>query len=98
LSYYKGSYFRALSTLYPELTFKLEKFEEAKGLFSSLCQMMWMIYIMTLTQFSPAALLAKEQKRREFFDNFAKLQNFHPSDVEKWYSVTLREIHKAVSK
>jgi hypothetical protein len=36
-------------------------------------------------------------RRRIFFDDFAKSKHFDPLDVEKWYSVTKREIVKAVS-
>jgi hypothetical protein len=40
--------------------------------------------------------LRKVENRRKFFDEFAKSQNFHPLDAEKWYRVTGQQIKKAV--
>jgi len=37
------------------------------------------------------------RKARNFFDEFAKSNNFNPLDTERWYSVTRKEVLRAVS-
>jgi hypothetical protein len=37
------------------------------------------------------------EKRRKFFDEFAKSKNFNPLDAENWYSITKAQILQAVS-
>jgi hypothetical protein len=41
--------------------------------------------------------IEKVNERRKFFDEFAKSKNFDPLDAERWYSISGREIIKAVS-
>ena len=37
-----------------------------------------------------------EKQRRLFFDNLARSKNFDPLNVEKWYSVSVKDVLKAV--
>jgi hypothetical protein len=38
----------------------------------------------------------KPERRRRFFDKFAKFKMFDPLDAENWYSITRKEIVRAV--
>jgi hypothetical protein len=40
--------------------------------------------------------IGRPEKRREFFDNFAKSKNFNPLDVENWYTMAKKDVVKAV--
>jgi hypothetical protein len=40
----------------------------------------------------------KRNQHRKFFDDFAKAKGFDPLNAEKWYSVSQKEIIKAVCK
>jgi len=57
--------------------------------------------IEALTTLYPELMLKKEnfsiegRKSRNFFDGFARSQNFNPLDAENWYSVTCNEVVRA---
>jgi hypothetical protein len=38
------------------------------------------------------------EERRNFFDGFASVNNFDPSDPNKWYSITYKKIINFVSE
>jgi hypothetical protein len=90
LNYYNGSFIRALTKLYPELTLKRSNFFHKKGKL--------LLYFKNGFIDYTGCGLVKLDERRKFFDEFAKSMNFDPLDDEKWYCISKKDImHLAVS-
>jgi hypothetical protein len=90
LDYYGGSVYKAITSLYPEIVITGKKFQAKRvTLFNNLSESRPNIGI--------SAGFRKAPRRRAFFDEFAKGKQFDPLDTDAWYSVSQRDVLRAVS-
>jgi hypothetical protein len=101
LDYYDGSYVKAISHLFPEIQFDITKFAYPPSMRLSLCAKPLLIFKKTIYKtknvitFYEEYLWADLQKRRRFFENFAKDNGFDPLVATNWYGVSQERILSA---
>lgn len=77
ISYHKGSVGRALMDLFPDVAFSKSKF---------IFECMIFLILFKFNYYLPIQIVASEEDRRNFFENYAATHKFNPLVPSNWYS------------
>ena len=94
LAQYNNSLKKALTTIYPSITFDPAKFQTVSSMFY--CSFVCVCVCMHLTEFnnSPEHFWMEKENRRKLLDSFAKEKGFDPQKLESWKNITVYEVRR----